>query len=128
MAVESELIPVLVGEEVLDLPQTMGNKKVSDDLVVPASIARNSARTYVFEAQAQAAEAVSDVVRRRIANLMAIDRDFKIEEAILAVATGVGAFERVRASLCAMFPTREKEVKPETVLHNIACFRPSTAC
>ena len=68
------------------------------------------------------------MLKRRIANLMAIGRGSKIEEAILAVATGVGASERVRARLCAMFPTREKEVKPETVLHNIACFQSSMAC
>jgi hypothetical protein len=124
MSVDAGLVPKLVGEDYLNLAKINTAKpKIQPDVYTATSYSRTSLKEQTDDARAHSADALNDLLNRKMAQLLSIDKNFKIEGAILREVTGEGASGRVRAALEALFPaSSEDEKKPETVLQQIANF------
>ena len=124
MAVDIGLVPNLVGEAFLNLAKLDIDKgKILPEVSTATSYSRTSFKDLVDDARAHSADALNDMLNRKMVQLLSIDKNFKIEGAILREVTGEGASDRVRAALVELFPKHpDDDKKPETVLQHIANF------
>jgi hypothetical protein len=124
MALEAGDLPYMIAEVVLKMENTMGGKKVLDqELLSGCHLARTTFKQYVQEEKADTALMLKDVERRKHCNLLALDRNWKIEKAILAEVTSSRASARVAQGLVALMPTRDKDVRPETLLQLVTNYQ-----
>ena len=124
MAVEAGDLRRVVAEAVLKLEDTMGGNVVTDqELLSGCHLARTTFEKYVQEEKADTAVLLKDLERRKHCNLMAPNRNLNIEQAILAEVTSSRASNRVAQGLVGLMPTRDKDVRPETLLQLVTNYQ-----
>ena len=118
----------MVTDSVLSLNKIMGAQPVVDtELFKAMCIARTSFHMYVQHEGADSAVVLTQVAESKSTAMMALDRHWEIEAALISEVTGERAGDRVKVGLVALMPTETTAVTPEELMQRITTFQTTAA-